>query len=249
MASNNGSALAVVSDIHGNLPALEAALADIRSLGITRIACTGDLVNYGPFPNQVIRLVREEGIPTVQGNHDRLVGSEMDTAAYRVKAGRDREAELACFSWTKKEVELSLKLHLAGLPATQTLKLGREPILLCHGSPRSSSEYLRADLPTAQLEEALAGIREKVVVCGHTHQPIILRLPSETFLFNAGSVGRPKGGDPRASYLILRPGQPPRAEIRRVNYDVEQTLAAVEKAGLPAKLVAALREGREMTAD
>ncbi len=248
MASSNAT-LAVVSDIHGNLPALEAVLADIRSRGVSRIVCTGDLVNYGPFPNQVIERVQEAGIPVVQGNHDRAVGTDQDLATYKVKEGRDREAELACFAWTKNEVEPRHKAYLAGLPATQTLKVGKEPVLFCHGSPRSPSEYLRADLPTAQLEAALEGVKEKAVVCGHTHQPVILRLPSETFLFNAGSVGRPKGGDPRASYLVLQPGPLPRAEILRVAYDVARTVAAVERAGLPAKLVLALREGREMTAD
>ncbi len=237
--------LAVVSDIHGNLPALHAVWEDLRHQGIDEVVCAGDLVNYGAFPDQVVEWVRQREVPCVVGNHDLAVGNDQDLADYTFAPGRDPQVERESFRWSRERTSLAGKAFLRSLPQSLTLERAGCTLLVFHGSPRAPREYLHADLGAAQLEQALDGATADFLLCGHTHR--FQRRPTDHgVLVNAGSVGRPKDGDPRAGYacIDLHTGT---VTERRVVYDLAAATTALLHRGLPAALAAALKAGQEIT--
>src|SRR3954471_19744628 len=174
---------AVITDIHGNLPALEAALERIAELGIERVYCGGDLVGYGPHPNEVCALIAERRIPTIYGNYDYAIGRRS-------------------VAWTLADTDPAAKDFMRGLPFDLRLELGERTVHLVHGSPRKVNEYLFEDKP-ARLFERLASAGEAPALgFGHTHKPWA-RTFSDVLFVNCGSVGKPKDGDPRAAFAVL----------------------------------------------
>jgi putative phosphoesterase len=186
--------VAVITDIHANLPALEAALQRTQELGIERVYCGGDLVGYGPHPNQVCAAIRERCIPTIYGNYDYAIARDLE--------------DCGCAYITP---------HLV------------------HGSPRKVNEYLFEDKP-AKLYERLAGNEEaRVLAFGHTHRPWVHDYAGVLFV-NCGSVGKPKDGDPRGAFALLRPSAAGvEVTIERVEYDADQVADEVRRAGLPVE--------------
>ncbi len=239
--------VAVVSDIHGNLPALRAVLDDVHRLHPDMTICAGDLVVYGPFPNECVNLVRTRKITTVAGNRDWAVGRRQSAEAYAVPAGRDRDAETAVYEWTTRVVTEPNRLFLSALPRRLRLRLEKLELLLVHGTFRSAFEYLRPDDDPSVFTELAELSRADVVVGGHTHRPY-RREVGETLFLNAGSVGWPKDGRPDAGYLLIDvTGRDLRADFRRVAYPVEETIAAIHRFDLPDALGRALAFGTEMT--
>lgn len=236
--------VAIISDIHGNLKALEGVLADIKKRGIGEIYCAGDLVGYAPFPNEVIELIRQEKIPTVMGNYDDGVGFDKPECGCAYTDPRAKELGQLSLDWTKKAVTAENKKYLQTLPAGIDFQLGAFQVKVVHGSPRKINEYLFAD----KREETLARIVEQsgadILVCGHTHQPFHKRLGAR-HLVNAGSVGKPKHGDPKAVYAVLElEGGDLKVEFIKVPYDVELVATAIENSELPNEFALLLREGR-----
>jgi predicted phosphodiesterase len=239
--------IALFSDIHGNLPALEAALADIEAAGITERYCLGDLVGYGPDPAGVIDLLRASGIPTVLGNYDEGIAQRRGECGCYYATEQARSDGAASYSFTEAHVDDERAAWLAALPARIQLEHGDVRILLTHGSPRKINEYLLPDRTDAQLARLAEAAGVDVVCVGHVHVPYLRtidRAPMTSIRYvSTGSVGKPKDGDPRACWaeLLLAHGGGVDAHFHRVPYDIDSVAAAMEIAGLPATLVSALR--------
>lgn len=236
--------LAVITDIHGNLPALEASLSAIDAIGVDRVYCGGDLVGYGPHPNEVCALIEERQIPTIYGNYDYAIGRDLDDCGCAYVTEHDRELGKRSVAWTLAHTDQHAKNFMRELPFDLRFELGEVPIHLVHGSPRKVNEYLFEDKPASLYERLAAAEEAQVMVFGHTHKPWI-HAYGEVLFVNCGSVGKPKDGDPRAAFAILEldaQGQV-QVSVERVPYDAEAVAREVEAAGLPGeyarKLVAA----------
>lgn len=235
---------AVISDIHGNIKALTAVLEDLKKRGIRDVYCAGDLVGYAPFPNEVIDLIRAEKIPTVMGNYDDGVGFDRPECGCAYPDPRSRELGQLSIDWTKKMVTGENKKFLQTLPARLELKLDDFKVMIVHGSPRKINEYLFADKPEQTLKRVVEQSGADVLVCGHTHQPFH-KIWGAKHLVNAGSMGKPKHGDPHAVYAILSAEQNKLAvDFVKVAYDVESVATAIEQSDLPNEFAVMLREGR-----
>lgn len=235
--------LAVISDIHGNLPALEAILEDIAGQQAETVYHLGDLVGYNPFPEEVVTRVRDLGLTGVVGNYDLAVAAEVPDPVAEFLNPAITEMGRAIYHWTRERVRQETKAYLRGLPRRLSLQVAGRRLLLTHGSPRHVREYLRPRLTDAELAPVVGEISEEVLLVGHTHIPLVRQVAGK-WLVNPGSVGFPKDGDPRASYALLEVEGEVRVEIRRVVYDVERTARALLAAGLPPQAAADLRQGR-----
>lgn len=247
--------IALISDIHGNRPALEAVLADIGRRGVEVTYCLGDLVGYGPDPNGVIDVIREAGIPTIAGNYDDGVGWERGDCGCYYATPEAKSIGEASYEFTVTTVSAERKAFLRGLPGERHVALGGARIHLVHGSPRKINEYLLQERDERTFLRLAEAETDDVLVFGHTHQPW-QRTYGGVLFVNVGSVGRPKDGDPRAMYTVLEAAsgrtaeaepervKSPRVEHVRVAYDVAAVARAVLEAGLPVALAEAIREGR-----
>ena len=237
--------IALISDIHSNLPALEAVLGNIAERGLAVRYCLGDLVGYGTFPNEVIETIRQQEILTVMGNYDQGVGNSSDECgcAYRDPIAEARGKH--SIAWSNAHTSQANKRFLRELPNQILLQLGDLRVMLVHGSPRRINEYLFEDRPDKSLERLLDLIESDVMVCGHTHLPYHRVLPSGRHVVNAGSVGKPKDGDPRAGYAVLEADRGSLGvEFARVPYDIDRAARAIESSAMPDEYADMLREGK-----
>jgi putative phosphoesterase len=231
--------IALLSDVHANWHALLAVWDDLQSHSPDEIYCLGDLVGYGVFPNQVVEFVHQHSIPTVMGNYDEGVGFDLDDCgcAYS-NPEQDRLGKLS-LAWTRRHTTAENKSYLRQLPM-QIRTMERKPrLLLVHGSPRRMNECVFEDRPRATFER-IAKIGGSDIICfGHTHQAYQKRVNGVLFV-NAGSVGRPKDGDPRAGYAVLELGRRARAVFHRAAYDVGAAAAAIRNSDMPDPFAEAL---------
>ncbi|HEY8196318.1 MAG TPA: metallophosphoesterase family protein [Gemmatimonadales bacterium] len=242
---------ALISDIHANLPALEAVLEDIGHRAVAAIYHLGDLVGYAPWPNETVALLRERGIPGVAGNYDSTVGTDYKHCGCRYEDPRQEELSHLSYDWTRRHVSAETKEFLASLPFRIDLlpnggHLSGPRISLVHGTPTLNTLYWTEDRPDdfclkmASHAGARAG---DAIAFGHTHLPWH-REVERIHLVNTGSVGRPKDGDWRAGYVLLETGPATlRVENVRVEYDVERTILAIQKSELPDEFAEHLRTG------
>ena len=227
--------VAVVTDIHGNLPALEAALARIEELGIERVYCGGDLVGYGPHPNEVCALIEQRGIPTIYGNYDHAIGRDLEDCGCAYPTQHERELGQRSVDWTLAHTEQHAKDFMRELPFDLSFRVGDWAIHLVHGSPRKVNEYLFEDKPARLYERLATAEGGDALVFGHTHKPWVHEYGGVLFV-NCGSVGKPKDGDPRAAFAILS-DERVRLDvtIERVDYDAQAVAREVAAAGLPGE--------------
>lgn len=226
----------ILSDLHGNWPALQAVLA--AEPGADQILCLGDLVNYGPQPAECVAWAMDRVPPDwlTQGNHDRAVGLDEDphcSAPYRVLAAATQEI-------SKRALTAGMKEFLAELQPLQRFQLDAAVCAACHAAPSDPLyHYLTEDSPVALWESELNGADyPDFLFVGHTHLPMKTRF-RKTLVVNPGSVGQPKDGDPRAAYAVWEDGQ---VTLRRAAYDVEQTIRAYEGLGLDRQTIDVLAE-------
>ncbi len=237
--------LTIFGDIHANLPALEAVLADMDARELPNRVCLGDLVGYGTWPNEVVAAIRELEIPTIMGNYDQGVGNNSDDCGCAYKEAAAEALGKRSIAWTNAHTSAEHKAFLRSLAEQLTYTLGDLRVVLVHGSPRKINEYLFADRPDASLERLLDLVAADVLVCGHTHLPYHRVLPSGRHVINAGSVGKPKDGDPRACYVVLRArARDLQVEFIRVAYAVERAAQAIEATTMPYEYAQMLRSGR-----
>ena len=212
--------MAIISDIHSNLPALEVVLERIEKEGVDRTLCAGDIVGYGPQPNQVIERLKKIDITSILGNHDRAVLSH-DSSKMNI------QAQDAVW-WTIDALEQTSRDYLALLAPKESFSWNGLRIAIFHGSPRNDNEYVPEE---GANDELLALANCDLLVLGHTHVPFVRSLDKGTIV-NPGSVGQPRDGDPKASMMIydhrLR-----RFEIERLAYDIDAVAEAMKSSGLP----------------
>jgi putative phosphoesterase len=226
--------IAIFSDIHGNLSALDATLADIRRQNPERVYCLGDLVGYAPFPNEVTERIRNAGFPTVMGNYDDGVGFERHECGCAYKAPLDRELGQRSLEWTKAHTTDENKAFLRTLQREIRFDVDGRRVLLVHGSPRKMNEYLFEDRPLSSFERLARSSNADVIVFGHTHVPYT-KSAGDVLFVNVGSVGKPKDGDARACYILLDLTSPQPVTFHRVAYDVASTADAIRRSDLPDK--------------
>ena len=216
--------LAVVADVHGNLPALEAVLADARGQGAEIVLVAGDLANYGPFSNELFALAAGEGWPRIRGNGEYYL-TEFGTP--RADPGWTRPGPPTLAAWFHAHVDERWRRDVASWPDTLTLRYpDGPPLRVVHGSPRSVYEGMHAHHSDADLIERAGGAPEKTIVLAHTHEQLDRRVGG-WHLLNPGSVGNPLDGDHRAQYMLVDAAADDwRPTFRRVAYDFEATLAA-----------------------
>ncbi len=228
--------VAVITDVHGNLAALEAVLDAMGSLGVEAVYCGGDLVGYGPHPNEVCARVEDASIPTIYGNYDYAIARDLDDCGCAYSDRRERELGQRSVAWTLEHTHRRAKDFMRGLPFDLRFELGDNRVRLVHGSPRKVNEYLFEDKPARTFERIAAGADCDVLVFGHTHQPWIHEYANVLFV-NCGSVGKPRDGDPRAAFALLELDGGGRvvADIERVHYDAEAVGRELTAAGLPGE--------------
>ncbi len=199
--------IALYSDIHANLPALEAVLADIEASGIEERYCLGDLVGYGPDPSAVIARVRATGDPVLRGNYDDGVGKRAGSCGCYYPTDEDKRIGAESYARTDAALDDAEHEYLAALRDVIRFEEAGARVLLCHGSPRRINEYLMPDRPDDHLAK-LADIGGADVVCvGHVHIPYHRVITAEdgraVHYVSDGSVGKPKDGDPRACWAEI----------------------------------------------
>jgi len=255
--------IAFFSDIHANLPALEAVLEDIEREQPDFIYCLGDLVGYNIWPNEVTATIRKKGIPTLAGNYDEGIGLGSDNCGCAYKTEEERANGDISIAFTNEIVTPETRQYLHMLPRHMSLEFHindqKINLLMVHGSPRRINEYLFEDRSEKSLIRILEGANADIMLFGHTHIPYHRQLTYEKageswyrHAINIGSVGKPKDGDPRACYAIMELDadlsmQDPESlqvEFRRVDYDIEKAAQAVENSQLPNAYAASLRSGK-----
>jgi len=241
--------IALLSDVHGNLPAFEAVLTDVDATEPDEIWCLGDLVGYGAQPDACVELARERCDLCLAGNHDLVVTGEIDIADFSSSAA-------AAARWTREVIGAESLEFLRGLRPTD----GGRAIGLYHASPRDPIwEYV---LSSWQADECMDLMEPRVGAVGHSHVALWFRRTAESevdgapadaglehdlsegeWLLNPGGVGQPRDGDPRAAWLLLDTGEWS-AQWRRVEYPIEEAARAIEEAGLPKVLAERLYTGQ-----
>lgn len=238
--------LAVLSDIHANLAALEAVRLDLPP--VDEVWVLGDIVGYGPQPNEVIVALQEMGARSVLGNHDGAAIGAVDTGWFNPDAAR-------AIHWTAEVIDENARAYLATLPEVRT----EGELTAVHGSPRDPMwEYITGSAVAAANLPAFA---TRTCLHGHTHVPVVFRaddgrigqVPSTPdapvsiragrSLVNPGSVGQPRDGNPAAAYLLLDT-EADAVEFRRVTYDIAATQKLMRQLDLPPRLAERLSYGR-----
>lgn len=220
--------IAVISDIHANLFALEAVLAHAESLGIRYFWCLGDYIHFNAFPQEVIKTIRKLDVVSIHGNIDRDVLSMKDKTTEEMT----EKEQLAL--WTLQQLSGKSKKFLAKTPESFSLKLKGFRFLLTHGSPAGLDDPIYTDTPDERLRELGAQTKADVILCGHTHQQFVREVNHQIYI-NPGSVGKPIDGDPRAGYCVLNIKKGSMTiNHYRIEYDLEKTLVAMRQAGLAA---------------
>lgn len=243
---------ALISDIHANLPALEAVLEDIeRREGVAAIYHLGDLVGYAPWPNETVALLRDRHIPGIAGNYDSTVATDYKHCGCRYEDARQEELSHLSYEWTRRHVSPETKEFLAGLPFRMDVRPlgGHIPgprMILIHGAPALNTLYWTEDRPDTfclKMAEQAGAQRGDVLCFGHTHKPWHREVEGIHFV-NTGSVGRPKDGDWRAGYVVLEVGNAEaEVEFVRVEYDLDRTMSGIRASELPDDFAEYLARG------
>jgi putative phosphoesterase len=225
MPSESVRRVAALYDVHGNLPALEAAIAAAEEAGVDLFVLGGDLA-LGPMPREVMDRLADLGprMRCLRGNCDRLMVDAFDGRTLPALPDAVREA----VAWSASQLSQRHRDFLAALPQTLTLDVhGLGEVLFCHATPASDEEIITVHTPEERLQSVLAGVEQHVVVCGHTHVQFE-RDVGEVLLVNAGSVGMPSG-EPGAQWLQLGAN----IEFRRTSYDVASAVERIEATAYP----------------
>ncbi len=233
---------ALISDIHANLPALRAVLADIDGrAGVGATYHLGDLVGYAPWPDETVALLRQRRIEGIAGNYDSTVAADYRHCGCKYEDPRQEALSHLSYEWTRRHVSAETRRALAALPFRIDLRPGGghapgPKVVLVHGTPTLNTLYWTEDRDDAfclKMAEQ-AGAKAGDVICfGHTHKAWTREVEGIHFV-NTGSVGRPKDGDWRAGYVLLEVGDgPPRVDFVRVEYDLEEAMEGIRRSDLP----------------
>jgi predicted phosphodiesterase len=250
--------LALFSDVHANLPALQSLFDDMATRRPDAMYCLGDLVGYNIWPNEVINEIRRRNIPTIAGNYDFGVGRASDDCGCAYKTDHDKSNGEKSIAFTNEIVQTEERKYLHSLPGHIRLEyeLTEEKfnLLMVHGSPRRINEYLFIERDEKSLLRIMEQAEAHIMFFGHTHKPYhrIVRDADGNFrhAINIGSVGKPKDGDVRGCYVVitlderfsLKTSDSFKVEFIRFEYDVEKAAKAIENSPLPNDFADMLRK-------
>jgi predicted phosphodiesterase len=243
---------ALLSDVHGNLPALEAVLADVDGRAdVNATYHLGDLVGYAPWPDEVVATLRARAVPGVAGNYDSTTAVDAPHCGCRYENPRQEELSHRSYEWTRTHVSQATKRWLAGLPFRIDLRpLGGHAsgprLMLVHGNPILNTVYWTADRSDdfcRTMAGHLGARAGDAIAFGHTHLAWHRTVDDIQFV-NTGSVGRPKDGDPRAGYVLVDVGgESVEVEFIRVAWDIDRAAAAIRTSDLPDEFAMHLETG------
>lgn len=255
--------IALFSDIHANLPALEAVLANMDRQNLDAIYCLGDLVGYATWPNEVVVEIRNRRIPTIAGNYDEGVGLGSPDCGCAYKTNCEKDLGQQSIDYTNFVITDENRNYLRMLPRQLRVtfmdnseEAKKIEMLLVHGSSRKINEYLFKDRPEKSFLRMMEEAQADILFFGHTHKPYHRVFSYEhegqtryRHAINIGSVGKPKDGDPRSCYVILEltpessltDPESIKVEFIRVAYDVEKAAIAIEDSPLPSEFAGMLR--------
>lgn len=230
--------IAVISDIHANIYALINSLENIDNEKVDTIICLGDLVGYGPHPNEVVSMIRRRHILCIKGNYDNSV---VDNEYSYI-----RETPINTFSlpWTVNELRAENRFFLENLPSTLSLNINGKKLLFTHGSPDKINEYLFQDAENTS--SIMNSLEEDMLICGHTHIPAIKEFSRKVYV-NSGSVGKPKIGRPNSTYCILNITKQDgiQVQIKEVSYEYKRIIKDMTMLNFPPQLIQSFESGLE----
>lgn len=230
--------IAAISDIHGNIYSLMKVLEDIDEQRVDLVVCLGDLVGYGPHPNEVVALIKRREIPCIKGNYDASVVDGDFTFI--------RNTSINSFSlpWASEEVRASNKFYLSQLPTELNYDINGVKIKFTHGSPNAINEYLFQDADNTN--NVMESLEEDILVCAHTHIPSYKKFGDKIFI-NTGSVGKPKIGRPNATYVLIEIKEDKTVNIkfRELEYEYKRIVKDAQMLKFPSHLVASYESGTE----
>jgi predicted phosphodiesterase len=243
---------ALISDIHSNLPALEAVLEDIDGReDVSAVYHLGDLVGYAPWPNEVVALIRDRRIPGIAGNYDSTVANDYKHCGCKAESERAEELSHLSYEWTREHVSAETKRFLGELPFRLDLRprgghTSRPQITLVHGTPTLNTLYWtegRPDSFCAKMAKTASLKEGDLIAFGHTHKPWHREVEGIHFV-NTGSVGKPKDGDPQACYVLVEAGEDGfSVDFVRVEYDLERAMEGIRESDLPDEFAGQLAAG------
>jgi putative phosphoesterase len=242
--------IALLGDVHANLPALEAVLTHAQSLGVSTYWNIGDFVGYNAFPDQVVKRMQKKNFCNIIGNYDLKV-LKFPQKEKKWRKNKQPQKWMA-FKWAYQNLSPESRAYLASLPEELSLMVGDQKFLLVHGSPLSNEDVLDKSTPDERLLE-LKNIAERnyevefaAIICGHSHEAFTRRIENTLFI-NTGSVGRPGDGNPRAAYAFLQiNGTRLQVSHYRLNYDIGEAVEAIRKNGLPKAFSEMIIHGQEL---
>jgi putative phosphoesterase len=232
--------LGLISDIHGNIHALEHVLNLLDRENVDAILCAGDLVCYGANHERVLQTLRERNIPCVAGNYDYAVAWDQPRASRKPSSARNEPLKQAALDWTKANVSVASKNFLRHLPTTVTLRFDLFSISMVHASLDQLDEEILPQY-TARLIAMAIRLDSNVIVLGHTHKPFSARAQNTLFI-NPGSVGRALDRDRRASYAIYDT-RTRQVQFHRAEYDIQSALQAIRASTMPAEIATLVENG------
>jgi predicted phosphodiesterase len=234
--------VALFSDVHANLPALDAVLADIDRRGAVLVYHLGDLVGYAPWPNEVVARIRERQVAGVSGNYDSTVATDYKHCGCKYEDPLQEQLSHESYRWTRANVSAETRAILGALPFRLDVRplgghVAGPTLVLVHGTPLNNVTYWTEDRPDSFCEKMaeVAGARAgDVIAFGHTHKPWHRTVNGVHFV-NTGSVGRPKDGDWRAGYALLNvaDGGSVTVQFIRVDYDINTAVDGIRRSQLP----------------
>lgn len=230
--------IAAISDIHGNIYSLLKVLEDIDEQKVDLVVCLGDLVGYGPHPNEVIALIKRREIPCLKGNYD---ASVVDGGFTFI---RDNSVNSFALPWACEEVRASNKYYLSQLPTFLDYDINGVKIKFTHGSPNMINEYLFKD--GKNTEDIMKNLKEDLLVCAHTHIPSYKKFDQKIFI-NVGSVGKPKIGRPNATYCLINIDENKNIDVkfRELEYEFKRIVKDSKMLNFPSQLIASYESGNE----
>ncbi len=225
--------IGIIADPHSNAEAMKTVLEDIPD--VDRIICAGDLVGYGPEPNEVVKITKSRDILTVLGNHD--------DAVIRGKFNPFDELVAEADKWTQKQLTSDNMNYLKNLNKTEEIDEEENKIFIAHGTPRKPlKEYLYPGTTNRALIKMTQNTTADIIVLGHTHVPLETTIQGK-LIINPGSIGQPRDREPKASYMVLELGKSKEVTHERVSYDIDSVENKIKEAGLPEKFATRLHFG------
>jgi putative phosphoesterase len=235
--------IAILGDIHGNIEALKAVSEAASAARADKLYHLGDLGGYAPFVNEVVDFLIEHGIEGVQGNYDYNVAHDSEHCGCKYEDPLQAEIADRSFAWTKEHVSAKSREYMRNLPPSLDLSIDGKKIVLFHASPHKNNLYWFEDRPEKFFHEMAEKVKADILIYGHTHKPYRKDINGKIFI-NAGSVGKPKDGDPRACVALIEIApEGVTSDFQRVPYDIESTAASIIASGLPPRLAENLKKG------